>query len=145
MLYHAIYVPPGAPPPDRRIVDHPDLARYVRGWGRPHDFGWLAFDADASTPVGAAWARLFTEADPGYGYVDAQTPELSIAVLPSHRGRGIGTRLLTKLLATARTSCASISLSVSPGNPARRLYERSGFRVVGQRAASVTMKAELRD
>jgi GNAT superfamily N-acetyltransferase len=37
----------------------------------------------------------------GCGFVDSETPELSVAVRPEYRGRGIGTLLLRRLLAEA--------------------------------------------
>src|SRR5215213_2878533 len=97
MLYQAIYVPDGSPPP-RDIVNSPELGRYVRGWGHVDDAGLLAVDAEARKPIGAAWLRLLTRDDAGYGYTDYETPELSMAVLPEYRGRGVGTVLLTSLL-----------------------------------------------
>ena len=35
--------------------------------------------------LGAAWLRLFPASAPGYGFVDEQTPELTISVVPSRR------------------------------------------------------------
>jgi L-amino acid N-acyltransferase YncA len=85
-----------------------------------------------------------TKDNAGYGYVDDDTPELSIAVLPQHRGRGIGTQLLTDLLREAQTRYKAVSLSVSADNPAPEMYERAGFEVVTKEAASLTMIKELR-
>ena len=82
MLYQAIHVPEGAEPPTREIVHSPGLAHYVAGWGRGGDMGYLAVDAEGML-VGAAWLRLFPADDPGYGFVDDATPELSVAVMPS--------------------------------------------------------------
>ncbi len=96
--------------------------------------------AEDGPPVGAAWLRLLPEQDPGYGFVDEQTPELSIGVAPSHRGRGIGSLLLEALIEAAREQrYHALSLSVEPDNPARRLYERHGFRVIGTVDGSLTM------
>jgi GNAT superfamily N-acetyltransferase len=66
----------------------------------------------------------------GYGYVDDETPELTMAVLPFARGQGIGTELLTRLMELARSHYSGISLSVWPENSAYRLYQRLGFQVV---------------
>ena len=133
-LHLAIHVAPGAsaPPPD--AVDRPALARYVAGWGRPGDTGVLC--ADPTHVLGAAWCRLFAADAPGYGYVDAATPELAMAVRAGHRGRGIGTALLERLIAAAGPA---LSLSVDRDNPAARLYARMGFRIVGSAGRSVTL------
>ncbi len=84
MLYHAINVPLGHAPPGRDVVRRPEIARYVRAWGRAGDIGFVALDANSQQPIGAAWLRLFSNDDKGFGYVDEDTPELSIAVLPGH-------------------------------------------------------------
>jgi len=125
-LYHALYVPPGADPLPEDVVSHPDLARYVAGWmRRPGDLGFIA--ESGGEPVGAAWVRRWRGSDRGYGFVDEATPELSMAVVPGHRGRGIGSSLLRRLLSAASAHSDAVSLSVSAENPARRLYERFGF------------------
>jgi len=143
MLYYAIFVPEHAPPPERSIVHHPDLAKYVKGWSRQHDDGLAALSTAERRSIGAAWWRLFTHDDPGYGYVDDQTPELAVAVLPGHRNHGVGTRLLTQLLQEARTQYQCVSLSVSAAHPARRLSQRLGFQEIGGRGMSVTMRIDL--
>jgi len=128
-----------------RLNEDPDLpvARYVNNWGRPGDAGLVAWEAG---PIGAAWYRLFPAEAPGFGFVDEQTPELTIAVVPSRRGRGYGDELLEGLLAQARKDgFAQISLSVEPDNPALRLYERHGFHKVGESGGSWTMLARLND
>ena len=138
MLYLAVFVPPGGPAPDYSVVEQPALARYVSGWGRPGDDGVIAF-VDGHV-VGAAWLRVWSEQDCGYGFVDVLTPELSIAVRPDFRRRGIGTQLLRRLLRRADESYDSVSLSVSVENPATRLYERVGFTSVTVAGTSVTMR-----
>ena len=52
-----------------------------------------------------------------------------LAVLPSHRGQGIGRRLLETVEARARaTGCCKVTLEVQEGNRrARRIYEAAGF------------------
>ena len=137
MLYQALYVPEGEPPLPREIVQQPELSQYVREWGQPDDVGLIALAGEK--PVGAVWLRLIK----AYGYVDDQTPELSIAVLPEFRGKGLGTRLMQELLAAVKGHYAAISLSVSVDNPALRLYQRLGFEIVVMHGNSVTMKLTL--
>ena len=113
MLYQAVYVAPDQSPPARSIVHDPALARYVQNWGtQVGDVGLVA--VCHGVPAGAAWMRLFTAAEPGYGFVNELTPELSIAMLPEHRGKGIGSMLLEQLLKDVPV----VSLSCDPANPA---------------------------
>jgi ribosomal protein S18 acetylase RimI-like enzyme len=107
---------------------NPGLARYVAGWGLPDDAGFIALAG--GQPAGAAWFRLFRGENKGYGYVDDQTPELAIGVLPDHRGQGAGAALLTQLIEAAQGKYPALSLSVRADNPAVRLYRRFGFEVV---------------
>ena len=139
MLYFAVFVPPGSPPPDYSVVAQPAVARYVNGWGRRGDDGIIAV-ASNGEPIGAAWLRLWPEHDRGYGFIDAFTPELCVAVRPEVRGGGIGTQLLRRLLQRADESHDCMSLSVSVQNPAVRLYERLGFASVAVVGASRTMR-----
>jgi ribosomal protein S18 acetylase RimI-like enzyme len=140
MLYLALFVPSGSPPLPRDVVQSPELARYVRGWGRAHDLGAVALHPTQEAPIGAAWLRLWEPDDRGYGYCDADTPELSMAVLPAYRGRGVGSRLLEYLLRAAEVQHRAVSLSVSADNPALRLYLRFGFVTVSECGRSLTMK-----
>ena len=124
------------------VLSQQRLAHYVAGWPRADDLGVLALDG--RQPVGAAWVRLLPESDPGYGYVDGDTPELSMGVVRTWRGRGVDSRLLDALIAAARVQgLASLSLSVEPDNYARRLYDRVGFRQVGEVSGSLTMLLRL--
>jgi ribosomal protein S18 acetylase RimI-like enzyme len=140
MLYHAIFIPEGAAPLPREIIHSAELARYVEHWGQPDDLGFLAIETASAEAVGAAWLRRFPVDGKGYGYIDGETPELSIALLPGHRGKGIGTALLSALLDAAQTRYKAICLSVSAGNPAARLYQRLGFAVVKDDDTSLIMR-----
>jgi ribosomal protein S18 acetylase RimI-like enzyme len=140
MLHHAYYWRERSAPQD---PTEGSVQRYVMNWGRPGDAAVIALD-DVGSAVGAAWYRLFKVSEPGYGFVDEQTPELSIAVVPSRRGKGFGDELLDALLAQAlRDGFTQVSLSVEPDNPALRLYERHNFHKVGESGGSSTMVAQL--
>jgi ribosomal protein S18 acetylase RimI-like enzyme len=132
MLYEAAAWNPDWPR-ERMIaaLADPMLERYHRDWGRPGDSGVIA-ELDGE-PVGAAWYRLFTEDEPGYGFVDEKTPELGIAVAPLHRRKGIGETLLRALMVEARQDgFQALSLSVAVHNRSRMMYERVGFTRVGE-------------
>jgi ribosomal protein S18 acetylase RimI-like enzyme len=143
MLYEAAcWRPEGPRPPLDEALADPALDRYVVGWGRPGDAGVIALGRRCE-PIAAAWFRLFPRGEPGFGFVDERTPELSLAVAEAVRSRGVGTRLLVALLDRAREGgFPALSLSVEPDNPARRLYERHGFKRVGGDTAW-TMRADL--
>lgn len=56
----------------------------------------------------------------------------NVAVSAEHAGRGIATRLITRLLAERPADCDLVRLQVRPGNRrAQRLYVRLGFAPVG--------------
>jgi len=54
-----------------------------------------------------------------------------ISLLPEYQRRGIGTALVQELLRQATEAGVSVRLNVLRSNPARRLYERLGFRTTG--------------
>ena len=144
MLYQALYVPEGSPPFPREIVSEPEIAKYVCGWGRSGDLGFVLIDEASGLSVGAVWIRLFGFQDPGYGYVDDLIPELSIAMLPGYHNRGLGTQLLKHMLEEAAEQFSGLSLSVSSENPARRLYERLGFSIIEVDGSSLKMLLKFR-
>jgi ribosomal protein S18 acetylase RimI-like enzyme len=140
--------PGGVVRSDDEVLADPHLARYVEGWQRSGDVGVVALD-DSSRPLGATWFRFFTTAEPGYGFVDPATPEVSIAVDAGSRGRGIGEALLREICRAGRVrGVDAVSLSVEPDNPALHLYEKLGFAPVDTGAprdptAGVTMRLAL--
>jgi ribosomal protein S18 acetylase RimI-like enzyme len=95
-------------------------------------------------PVGAAWYRVFTEDEPGFGFVNEKTPELGIAVVPLHRRKGIGEALLRSCMVQAREEgYQALSLSVAVHNRSRMMYQRAGFEKIDEAGESWTMLANL--
>ncbi len=143
MLYLALYVRDGDDPFPRSVLEEPRVRHYVEGFGtRPGDVGTIAIDDGAA--IGACWSRCFRACDPGYGWVAADVPEVTIAIVPGHRGRGLGRRLLLEHVGVLRSrSFRQVSLSVDPESPARRLYEDLGFVHVGWVDTSMTMLLDL--
>ena len=138
MLRHAYYWRSGKDEDESGL--HP--MRYVENWGRPGDAAVIALDE--GFPVGAAWYRLFKQSAPGYGFVDEQTPELSISVVPSRRRHGVGQELLDALIETARTEGhEQVSLSVEKDSAAVPFYERNGFTSAGESDGGLVMVRRL--
>ena len=118
------------------------LIRYVEEWPRDDDAGVIAEDDDRV--VGAAWFRRFPRDRPGFGFIDESTPEVSVAVDPGCRGRGVGSQLLAALIAIGRNrGFERLSLSVESQNRAVNLYRRLGFAVARYENDSYTMRLDL--
>jgi GNAT superfamily N-acetyltransferase len=67
-------------------------------------------------------------------YVHRRADEIcivDIALLPEHRGAGLGSALLGELLAEADRAGKPVRIHVERFNPALRLYQRLGFRHAG--------------
>ena len=137
--------PPGAPPPPLDdLLAVPQIADYLEGWGRRGDAGMIA--VQEGRPVGACWFRLMTTEHPGYGFIAEDIPDIGLAMLPGHRDRGVGRRLLEATVALARRrGFRALGISVAEANRrARHLYESVGFVAVGREERSLTMRLDLR-
>ena len=133
----AVWRPDKSTPTAEQVMADPRYTMYLTGWPRQGDYGLVA---EQDGPVGAAWYRTFTEASHGYGFVEEDVPELSIAVIASRRHEGIGRRLLVDLIdASIAQGCSAISLSVIEDNPARGLYESAGFVLIEKNGKSWKM------
>lgn len=67
---------------------------------------------------------------------------MQIQLLPSYQGRGIGGKLIADFLNEAKSVGRSVVLGVRKADPARRLYERLGFKVVGENELSYQMRCD---
>jgi ribosomal protein S18 acetylase RimI-like enzyme len=131
-LYHAIFLPPGVEPLPRAIIFEPEIFVYIKDFGGKDDC-CVAAEHDGQI-VGAAWTRII----PAYGHIDNKTPELAISVLPSWRGKGIGSKMMQSLFELLRErGYRQTSLSVQKENPAVRFYKRLGYEITGERTDHV--------
>ncbi len=76
-------------------------------------------------------------------YVDRRDDEfrlIDVALLPEHRGRGVGGRLLRDLLAEAARAGKLVRIHVEQLNPALRLYERLGFEKIEEQGPYFLME-----
>jgi len=134
MLFEGLRTAQGAT--SRDIMKQPENARYVEGWGRTGDTGFVVSDKSTEELLGAVWYRI-----PAPGAQGDVTPDLAFAVKPGQRKRGIGAALLTQLV-KANPHHSSISIHASASNPAVRLYERFGFKIVQESEGILIMRRE---
>ncbi|GAA2005645.1 GNAT family N-acetyltransferase [Microbacterium ulmi] len=134
----------GGARPRHQVLTSPEHSRYVSGWMRPGDAGFVALDPNGD-PIGAAWYRMFPRTDPGFGYVGTGVPELIIGVRPIWRAHGVGRSLLQRLCDhAAAQGFGRLSLSVERGNFAVTLYRSEGFAVTQAGIGRDTMVKRLR-
>lgn len=130
--------------PRHQVLTSADYSRYVAGWMRPGDTGFVALDTHGE-PIGAAWYRMFPRTDPGFGWIGTGVPELIIGVRPIWRAHGVGRALLQRLCDQAKAEgFARVSLSVERGNFASTLYRSEGFAVTHAGIGRDTMVKRLR-
>jgi GNAT superfamily N-acetyltransferase len=73
-------------------------------------------------------------------YTSRDVRVLDISLVPDVRRKGVGRWLLETVIEKADGLSAPVTLHVALENPARRLYERLGFRAVTQDAMNLFME-----
>lgn len=96
------------------------------------DFDVASLITHNNVPIGVFKARRTTSA-----WSISQ-----VQLLPDWQGRGIGTELVSQFVREARAKGESVELSVLKANPALRLYERLGFKVISERTHGVTLRTD---
>jgi ribosomal protein S18 acetylase RimI-like enzyme len=93
---------------------------------------------------GASFDVIVVDGEPaGRLYVhrgDTEIRIVDIALLPEHRGKGIGTRLLRDVIAEGKR----VTIHVERMNPALRLYERLGFEVAEDKGVYLFLERQLK-
>lgn len=138
-LYEAIFIPEGVEKPPRSIIEQPELKLYIADFGKADD-NCLVAEAEGKI-VGAVWVRIMND----YGHIDDETPSFAISLYSGYRHFGIGTALMTAMLALLRDKgYARSSLSVQKANYAVDMYLKLGFEVVGENGEEYIMVRKLR-
>ncbi len=90
--------------------------------------------------VGAVWVRCIR----AFGHIDDSVPEFAMAVYPEHRRKGIGTKLMRRMLAHLKNRGYSrTSLSVQKNNYALKMYNNVGFKIIGENEHDYIMACDL--
>jgi len=124
------------PPCPTRLPD--GTREYAASFGRTGDHGVIA--QRGQRVAGAAWWRHRTAANPGYGYIADDIPELTVGVRPEYRRQGVASAMLSWLEAeAARLGIRALSLSVEHDNPARPLSRKAGYSPAGGDEGALTL------
>ena len=127
-LYEAIFIPEGVTPPDRSIIEAPELSLYYENFGSGQADYCIVAD-DNGRAVGAVWTRIMND----YGHVDDDTPSFAISLYKEYRGKGIGTELMLRMLDLLKDQgYEKASLAVQKANYAVRMYQAVGFQIVDE-------------
>lgn len=98
-----------------------------------------SFTLSATSIIGAGgndvgWMTV--ERHAGYIYLN------EITIVAPWQSKGIGTMLLGELIEEARDRAVPLRLSTAKINPARRLYERLGFHIIGEHSFKIEMEID---
>ena len=138
-LYQAIYIPEGIKPPDKSIIEKPELVLYYQNFGS-EDADYCIVSEENGKVVGAVWTRIMND----YGHVDDDTPSLSISLLPDFRSRGYGRAMMKAILELLKEKgYEKVSLSVQKENYAVKMYQSLGFQIWDDRDEEYIMIREL--
>ncbi len=131
-LYEAIYIPKGykGEVPRDIIYTNPLIYASIKDFGsHPDDYCFVA-EVDGEI-VGAVWVGIAEE----YGHMDNSTPSFSISLYKEYRGQGIGTALMKRMLQLLQEKgYERASLGVNKENYAVKMYQKVGFKIVGDGA-----------
>ena len=138
-LYEAIYIPDGIQPPERSIIERPELSIYYEDFGNSPADNCLVAEEDGKV-VGAVWTRIMND----YGHVDDETPSFAISLYKEYRGKGFGTKMMQRMLGLLKEQgYKKASLAVQKANYAVRMYEKVGFEIIDENDEEYIMVCEL--
>ena len=110
--------------PEEQIDEFLDMqfeAQHTHYHTHYDDTDWNVIEVDGE-PAGRLYVSRWPE----------QIRIVDIALTPKFRGRGIGTGLIRTLIEESNASGLPVRISVEFNNRARGLYERLGFRPIGE-------------
>ena len=138
-LYEAIYIPEGIQPPERSIIERPELAVYYENFGNDPADNCLVAEEEGKV-VGAVWTRIMND----YGHVDDETPSFAVSLYKEYRGKGFGTKMMQRMLGLLKEQgYKKASLAVQKANYAVRMYEKVGFEIIDENDEEFIMVCKL--
>ena len=138
-LYEAIFIPEGVEPPDRSIIEQPELSIYYDDFGSGNADNCIVAE-DNGKAIGAVWTRIMND----YGHVDNETPSFAISLYKEYRGQGIGTELMRKMISLLKEQgYKKASLAVQKANYAVKMYKKGGFKIIDENSEEYIMVCDL--
>lgn len=138
-LYEAIFIPEGVEPPDRSIIEQPELSIYYDDFGSGNADNCIVAE-DNGKVIGAVWTRIMND----YGHVDNETPSFAISLYKEYRGQGIGTELMRKMISLLKEQgYKKASLAVQKTNYAVKMYKKVGFKIIDENSEEYIMVCDL--
>ena len=119
------------------------LGPHIEAVYGPWDESWQRRHFERTTDVFSHIVLELDSASIGCLFVEEDDSSLllhRILLLPEFQNQGLGSAVVSEILEAARRSRRSVRLQVFRGNPARRLYQRLGFSVVGESDTHVMME-----
>ena len=142
-MYESIHQPDPQNPYPKEVIYYPQVKIYWDNWGQERDDYCLVALVE-NRVAGAVWIRTFKGELKGFGYVDEQTPEVAIGLYEAYRNQGIGTQMMHQIINHMKEKgFRQVSLSITKGNPAIRLYERLGFKTINENEEDFIMLMQL--
>lgn len=139
-LYEAIFIPDGSQPPERSIINLPELQVYVADFGKEKDDICFLAEVEGKV-VGAVWVRVMND----YGHIEDGVPSFAISLYKEYRGYGIGTALMRRMLCELKQrGYEKASLSVQKANYAVQMYLKVGFEVLNEHEEEYIMVCDLK-
>lgn len=131
-----------------RSTREPELD--LTGWDEPQKQAFVQMQFEAQRRhygqhyPAATHEVILVDGEPaGRLYVDRSPEEIrivDITLLPEFRSRGTGTAILRTILDDGARDGVPVTIHVEQFNPARRLYDRLGFRPVAEHGIHVLME-----
>ena len=139
-LYEAIFIPNGTQPPERSIINLPELQVYVADFGKEKDDICFLAEVEGKV-VGAVWVRVMND----YGHIEDGVPSFAISLYKEYRGYGIGTALMQRMLCELKQrGYEKASLSVQKANYAVQMYLNVGFEILNEHEEEYIMVCDLK-
>lgn len=114
---------------ETEVIYEEHYHKYIKDYGRDGDFALVC--EDEGRVSGIIWVRLFKEEDDSFGFVDEETPELTLSVLAGYNQQAIGKELIQLLINELKIrGVKQVSTSICENHEIFDVYTLVGFKEV---------------